>query len=63
MISKSPTLPIHDHGSSAPQNTSVGSGSRPTTSRIKIETSAPMEPRTLGRATPGALGMDGSAKQ
>lgn len=64
MISKSPTLPIHDHGTSAPQNTSVGSGSRPTTSSIKIETSAPMDARGLdGRETPGALGMGGKAKQ
>lgn len=41
--------------SSAPQNTSVGSGSRPTPSRIKIPTTAPDNPATLGRKTPGAL--------
>lgn len=41
--------------SSAPQNTSVGSGSRPTPSRIKIQSSAPSNPATLGRSTPGAL--------
>nr|WKF58810.1 hypothetical protein HUO10_003311 [Paraburkholderia busanensis] len=43
-------------GGSAPQNTSVGSGSRPTRSKIGIETSAPMDPRGLdGRKTKGAL--------
>lgn len=41
--------------SSRPQNTSVGSGSRPTASKIKIDTSAPKEPRTLGRAPSGWL--------
>lgn len=47
-------------GKSAPQNTSVGSGSRPTKSRFKLETSAPENARTLGgRETPGALGMGG----
>lgn len=40
---------------SAPQNTAVGSGSRPTPSRIKIKTSAPENPKTLGRDVPGAL--------
>ena len=42
-------------GNSAPQNTSVGSGSRPTKSKMPIESSAPMDPHTLGRGTPGAL--------
>ena len=41
--------------SSRGQNTSVGSGARPTKSKIVIPTSAPMNPRTLGRKTPGAL--------
>lgn len=41
--------------SSRPQNTSVGSGSRPVPSKIKIESSAPSEPRTLGRAPAGWL--------
>lgn len=52
--------------SSAPQNTSVGSGSRPTSSRFKIEDSAPANARMLGGRgeVPGALGMgSGSAKQ
>ena len=51
--------------SSAPQNTSVGSGSRPTAARYKIETSAPANARTLGGRgdVPGALGMGGKAKQ
>lgn len=38
--------------SSAPQNTSVGSGSRPTRSSISIEDSAPMDGRTLDRSPP-----------
>lgn len=40
---------------SASQNTAVGSGSRPTPSRIKIDTSAPENPKTLGRDVPGSL--------
>lgn len=35
------------------QNTSVGSGSRPTPSKIKIPTSAPDDPMTMGRQSPG----------
>ena len=42
-----------DMEKSATQNTSVGSGSRPTTSKIMIDTSAPSEPRTLSRAPAG----------
>lgn len=37
------------------QNTSVGSGSRPTPSKIKIESSAPSDPKGLGRKPAGAL--------
>lgn len=44
-----------ESGDSAMQNTAVGSGSRPTPSKFKIETSAPEDPHTLGRKTPGAL--------
>lgn len=47
-----------DHGGVKPdmkeksmkQDTAVGGGSRPTTSKIEIETSAPMNAHTLGRA-------------
>lgn len=53
-VSKSPTI-AHSKGSSMKQNTSVGSGSRPGPSKVKIATSAPMDPKTLGRKTPGAL--------
>lgn len=60
IISNSPTL-SGPKGTSAPQNTSVGSGSRPTPSRFKIDTSAPKEPRMLDRGVPGALGV-GSPK-
>lgn len=41
--------------SSRPQNTAVGSGARPTASKIKIESSAPSDPLTLGRSVPGDL--------
>ena len=51
-----------DHGgttppkqSSAPQNTAVGSGSRPTSGKIDIPTSAPAAAHTLGRAVNGWL--------
>lgn len=59
--SNSPTLKPSSEKMSAPQNTSVGSGSRPTASRYKIDTSAPKEPRMLDRGVPGALGV-GSPK-
>ncbi len=55
IISDSPTLKPMDKGTSRPQDTSVGSGSRPTPSQIKIPTSAPSEPHDLGRAPPGWL--------
>jgi hypothetical protein len=35
--------------SSMPQNTAVGSGSRPGASKVNIDTSAPSNSRTLGR--------------
>lgn len=41
--------------SSRPQNTAVGSGSRPVPSKIKIPSSAPMNAKTLGRDVPGSL--------
>jgi len=41
--------------SSRPQDTRVGTSSRPTPSKIKIDTSAPEDPRTLGRAPKGWL--------
>ncbi len=37
---------------SMPQNTAVGSGSRPVPSKIKIKSSAPDNARTLGRVPP-----------
>lgn len=42
-------------GGSMPQNTAVGSGSRPTPSKVGIPTSAPKDPYTLGRGVPGSL--------
>lgn len=44
-----------DTRTSSPQNTSVGSGSRPTGGKIAIPTSAPTNPKTLGRDVPGSL--------
>lgn len=55
MISKSPTISKEDTRKSATQNTSVGSGSRPTASKMQIDTSAPSQPRELGRAPSGWL--------
>lgn len=46
IISKSPAMP-QPKGSSAMQNTSVGSGSRPVASRFKLESSAPKDPHGL----------------
>lgn len=54
IISDSPTMKA-PKGTSAPQNTSVGGGSRPTSSKIKTDTSAPDNAMTLGRAPPGYL--------
>lgn len=41
--------------SSMKQNTAVGSGSRPGSGSVKIDTSAPTECHTLGRAPGGWL--------
>ena len=60
LISPSPSMP-QPKGSSAMQNTSVGGGSRPTASKIKLHTSAPDDARTLDRAPSGWLG-SGSEK-
>ena len=54
IISGSPTIKPAK-GTSAAQNTAVGSGSRPTKSKMKIDTSAPMDPHTLGRAPKDSL--------
>lgn len=54
IISDSPTLKAPKE-TSAPQNTQVGGGSRPTPSKMKTESSAPMEPYMLGRAPAGYL--------
>ena len=55
LLSPSPSMKPTDVGTSAAQNTSVGSGSRPTPSKVKIATSAPTDPHGLGRMSPGAL--------
>lgn len=54
IISESPHMK-QEKGNSAPQNTAVGGGSRPTASKIKIDTSAPPNGMTLDRAPPGYL--------
>lgn len=54
IISSSPHMTAPSQ-TSASQNTAVGSGSRPTKSSVKIETSAPMDGMTLGRAPKGYL--------
>lgn len=61
IFSDSPTIKAPKVGGSAKQNTAVGSGSRPTGSRIKIETSASSNARTQGRGVPGALGVSATA--
>ena len=59
VISDSPTLPVDSRKSSAALGVAVGSGSRPTNSKFKIETSAPMDPHGLGRKPAGALEQTG----
>lgn len=44
-----------DKGDSAMASTNAGSGSRPTMSKYPIDSSAPAEPHTLGRAPSGWL--------
>lgn len=63
IFSDSPTIKDTDKGTSAKQNTSVGSGSRPTNSTHKIETSAPTNAHTLDRAPPGWLGSGDKSKK
>lgn len=46
IISPSPSMPV-EKGNSAPQDTSVGSGSRPTKSKFPLESSAPRDPHGL----------------
>jgi hypothetical protein len=49
LVSASPTLQPPAQ-SSMPQNTAVGSGSRPGKGKTMTQTSAPSNPRTLGRS-------------
>ena len=44
-----------DGRTSAPQNTAVGSGSRPTRSKIAIDESAPADDKISVRDVPGSL--------
>lgn len=44
-----------DKGSAIQSNDAIGSGSRPGSSKVMIETSQPSEPHTLGRAPSGWL--------
>jgi len=54
-ISKSPKGPTPEKTNSAPLPVAVGSGARPHKSTHKIETSAPMHSKHLGRAPAGYL--------
>ena len=54
ILSKSPTMK-QDHGTSMPQNTATGGGSRPTKGTVMTEVSAPTDAHTLERAPPGWL--------
>lgn len=54
---KSPPSMKQSHGSSMPQHTAVGSGSRPTAGKTDTPVSSPKDAHGLdGRKTPGALG-------
>lgn len=48
ILGSSPTMPA-EKGTSAPQNTAVGGGSRPTRSKMDTPVSAPENQHTLGR--------------
>lgn len=54
MFSDGPSLKP-EMAKSSPQSTAVGSGDRPTKSKIMIETSSPADPKTLGRDVAGSL--------
>ena len=54
LISESPTVP-RDRRASTPQNTSAGSGSRPTPGKVKTPTSAPKDARTFRNPPKGWL--------
>lgn len=54
IISDSPTMKAPKQ-TSAPQNTAVGGGSRPTASKMEIPTSAPSNGATLDRTPPKGL--------
>ena len=55
LISKSPTISVDKQPSSASVSIACGSGSRPTKSMYKLPTSAPADPKGLGRDIPGSL--------
>lgn len=52
---KGPVYPKGDPRGSAPQNTSVGSGSRPRGGSVPIQTSEPKNSHTLDRNPPNPL--------
>jgi hypothetical protein len=53
--SDSPSMPPDNSPNFVETHISAGSGSRPTPSKYKTETSAPMDPHTQGRDVPGSL--------
>lgn len=44
-----------DMGTSIQNNDAIGSGSRPVPSKVKIDSSEPMDAHTMGRGVAGAL--------
>jgi hypothetical protein len=55
ILGNSPAMKSTDVGTSMPQKTAVGSGSRPTEGKTTTPTSAPEQPHTLGRDVAGSL--------
>ncbi len=55
LFSTKPGVKPTDMGTSIKSNDAIGSGSRPTPSKIKIMTSEPENPHTLGRDVAGSL--------
>lgn len=54
IIKNSPSMK-QERGTSMPQNTAVGGGSRPTSGKTETMTSAPENAKTLGRDVAGSL--------
>lgn len=55
LFSTKPGMKPKDMGTSIQNNNAIGSGSRPVPSKVKIMTSEPDNPHTMGRDVPGSL--------